>query len=336
MINIEPFIQKVLRTIAAHRTGQPGGYRRMLADPPHEAELYGTADAAILLYTLGELPAPGSAEHGGLIRTLQGFQREEDGMFPGAGHHAIHSTAFAISALELLDAKPLHPLKALHPLKERTGLAAFLDGLDWKQQPWGESTKGAGVYAALVLAEEADKAWEDWYFDWLWNEADPETGLWRQGAVTGRGDSAADDGAPLFHHLAGSFHYLFNQDYRKRRLRYPEPLADTCLTLFQSGQIPLSKGAFSFVELDVLYLVVSVIEQTSHRAEELKEMVQAIGGHLLEFIAVCVEEQADEVYEDLHTLCGSVCALAIVQSVLPEQVQADRVLNKVLDRRPFI
>ncbi|AIQ48639.1 hypothetical protein R70723_24050 [Paenibacillus sp. FSL R7-0273] len=336
MINIEPFIQKVLRTLDAHRSEQEGGYRRMLADPPEAAELYGTADAAILLYTLGELPAAGSAEHEGLSRTLQGFQQPEDGLFPGAGHHAIHSTAFAVSALELLDAKPLHPLKALHPLKERSGLAAFLDGLDWKHQPWGESTKGAGVYAALVLAEEADNEWEDWYFDWLWKEADPETGLWRQGAITGRGDGASDDGAPLFHHLAGSFHYLFNQDCRKRRLRYPEQLADTCLTLFQSGQIPLSEGSFSFVELDVLYLVVSVMGQTSHRAEELKEMVQAIGGHLLAFIAGRAAEPADEVYEDLHTLCGSVCALAIVQSVLPEQVQADRVLNKVLDRRPFI
>ncbi|MNN99958.1 hypothetical protein D3C81_2197350 [compost metagenome] len=65
-------------------------------------------------------------------------------------------------------------------------------------------------------------------------------------------------------------------------------------------------------------------------------MVQAIGGHLLELIAARAEEPGDEIYEDLHTLCGSVCALAIVQSVLPEQVQAERVLNKVLDRRPFI
>ncbi|WP_042195754.1 hypothetical protein [Paenibacillus camerounensis] len=336
MINIEPFIQKVLRTIAAHRSGGHGGYRRMLTERPDVAELYGTADTAILLYTLGELPAVGSAERAGLARTLQSFQQAEDGLFPGAGHHAIHSTAFAVSALELLDAKPLHPLKALHPLKERSGLTVFLDGLDWKHEPWGESTKGAGVYAALVLAEEADKEWEDWYFDWLWNEADPETGLWRQGAITGRGDGASVDGAPLFHHLAGSFHYLFNQNFRKRRLRYPEQLADTCLKLFQSGQIPLSAGDFSFVELDVLYLVVSVMGQTSHRAEEVRAMVQAIGGHLLEYIAVCAEGPADEVYEDLHTLCGSVCALAIVQSVLPEQVQADRTLNKVLDRRPFI
>ncbi|ASA23476.1 hypothetical protein [Paenibacillus donghaensis] len=136
--------------------------------------------------------------------------------------------------------------------------------------------------------------------------------------------------------IIGSFHYLFNHEYRKKNLRYPEQLADTCLALFDSGRISLSTNTFSFYELDVLYMVVSVMGQTSHRAEELMVMMHTIGKHILEFIKASSEGADENIYEDLHTLCGSVCALAIVQSVMPEQVYSDRLLQKVLDRRPFI
>ncbi|ASA23477.1 hypothetical protein [Paenibacillus donghaensis] len=103
-----------------------------------------------MLYTLGELPEKGTTEYQGLVRTLQSFQQEENGLFPGAGHHPIHGTAFVVSALELFGTKPLYPLKTLQHLKEHSVMTAFLDGLDWKREPWSESTKGAGIYAALV------------------------------------------------------------------------------------------------------------------------------------------------------------------------------------------
>ncbi|MNC08535.1 hypothetical protein D3C75_561290 [compost metagenome] len=277
MINLEPFLAKVRASLAAHRAAEAGGYRRRLLDPPW-AELYGTSDAAIIQYTIGDLPEK-SGERQQMIQVLQSFQDRETGLFTGAGHHPIHATAFAISALELLDAKPQRPLEALKEIRSREGLQQFLDGLDWRREPWRESQKGAGIYAAMVLSGEADEAWEDWYFEWLWQEADPATGLWRKGAVSAAGD-AANPGAPLFHHLAGSFHYLFNQNYRKRPLRYPGLLADTCLELYAAGQVPESEEDFSFYELDVLYTTTGIMAQTSHRREELKRMNEEIGGRL--------------------------------------------------------
>jgi hypothetical protein len=143
-------------------------------------------------------------------------------------------------------------------------------------------------------------------------------------------------GAPLFHHLAGSFHYLFNQNYRNRPLRYPERMADTCLELYTAGQIPESKDDFSFYELDVLYTTTEVMAQMAHRHEELIRMNEEIGGRFLKFLAVRTARQGEDFFPDLHTLCGAVCALAIVQSFKPEQVGIERALNKVLERRPFI
>lgn len=79
-------------------------------------------------------------------------------------------------------------------------MTAFLEGLDWRGEPWGESLRGAGLYAAMVLSGSVKEDWESAYFQWLLDNADPETGLWRAGCILGTGGESA--GAPLFHHIA--------------------------------------------------------------------------------------------------------------------------------------
>lgn len=331
MVNINAFIEKVKLSLLAHQVEGTSSYRRRLND--QSADLYGTADAAIIVYTLGELPASGQ-ERQEWVDSLQGFQDNTSGLFHGEGHHPIHGTAFAISALELLQAKPLYPIAALQHLQQQNELANFMDGLNWHSEPWSESQKGSGIYAALVLSDSVSEQWEEWYFQWLWEQEDQHTGLWRNGAIIEKATGVR--GAPLFHHLAGSFHYLFNIDYRKRKLRYPEKLVDTCLSLYHTGQLPLSTDRFSFYEIDWLYSFLSVMNQTEHRKSECIAVVQAISQQFLAFIARMGEASVEEAYDDLHTLCGAVCALALVQSVLPDQVECDRTLLKVLDRRPCI
>lgn len=330
MTDIQPFLAKIRRSIAAHQADAPGGYRRKLSDSSASADLYGTANAVILLYTLGGLPLQQSDEHRALIAMLQQFQDPRSGLFNGIGHHPLHGTAFAISALELLDSKPLYPLTDLQELKDTSALHEFLDSLNWVREPWAESHRGAGLYAAMVLAGEVDADWEDAYFNWLHEETDPITGLWRKAAM----QQAAS--APLFHHLASSFHYLFNLNYRHRKMRYPNAWIDTCLQLHNANEIPLKADALSFVELDVLYTLIVAAEQTDYRSEELQAMTHAICKHLLHSIESLSYGSDNDVFEDLHELCGTTCALALVQSVMPEQIDSDRILLKVLDRRPFI
>ncbi|QHW33573.1 hypothetical protein GZH47_24100 [Paenibacillus rhizovicinus] len=99
-MNINPFLAKVIRSIEAHKAEPHGGYRQKLSDPV-VADMYGTADAIILLYTLNQVPNAGSSEHDALVKTLQSFQQPDSGRFPGRGHHPVHGTAYALSALEL-------------------------------------------------------------------------------------------------------------------------------------------------------------------------------------------------------------------------------------------
>ncbi|GMK37492.1 hypothetical protein PCCS19_05460 [Paenibacillus sp. CCS19] len=330
MTDIRPFLAKIRRSIAAHQAGEPGGYRRKLSDSSTTADLYGTANAVILLYTLNELPAQHTDEHRAFVAALQQFQDPHTGLFNGIGHHPLHGTAFAISALELLDSKPLYPLIDLQDLKDPTTLYEFLDNLNWIREPWAESHKGAGLYAAMVLAGEVDDAWEEAYFNWLHEETDPSTGLWRKAAM----QQAAS--APLFHHLASSFHYLFNLTYRNRKMRYSKAWIDTCLQLHNANEIPLKVDALSFVELDVLYTLIHAASLTDHRAAELQAMIHAICDHLLRSVESLSGGSDGDVFEDIHELSGTTCALALVQSVMPERIDSDRVLQKVLDRRPFI
>ncbi len=187
MINLQPFIDDVERLIAAHDLGRPGAYRRWtLQDDKAGRDLglnpYGCADAANLLYTIGRFPQD-PAQRQGFIDVLQGLQDPATGLFSEPTHHQIHCTAHCIAALELFDRRPRHRLAALEPFLDRPALEAFLDGLDWLASPWNMSHRGAGLFAALVLAHQAPPAWQDWYFDWLAGRADPATGFWRKGCV---------------------------------------------------------------------------------------------------------------------------------------------------------
>ena len=120
----------------------------------------------------------------------------------------------------------------MHDLMQYTDIQALyglLDGLDWKHDPWSQSHRGAGIYAALVLTNAVDSRWQDSYFAWLRREADPETGLWRLGCVK-------EGSVPVWHHMAGSFHYLFNHEYAKQPLPFPEKMIDTMLWLLYKDE----------------------------------------------------------------------------------------------------
>ena len=144
--------------------------------------------------------------------TLQRFQDPETGLFREDSHDPIHTTAHCLAALELFDAGPRHPLRALAPLAAPGALEDFLDGLDWRGDPWRESHRGAGVYAARWLAGECDANFEDRYHGTV-NAADALPYQRAAGAT-------ALFVAPL------ALHYMLDNQI-EQRLRYARLLAPT-------------------------------------------------------------------------------------------------------------
>lgn len=320
-----------IKTIVKKHEIAPGTYARWTMDDGTDRNMgvneYGCADAANILYTIGAFPKD-AGERAAFVQALQKLQNPENGLYVEPTHHTIHTTAHCTAALELFDALPLYPLKGLDRYKTKEGLYQLLDGLAWVDNPWPNSHQGAGIYAALTVTEEATREWNGWYFDWFWNEADPDTGLWRKGCQTGE--------APIYAHMAGSFHYLFNHEHAKMPLRYPEKMINTCLDMYYNNKLRADFGTFvGFLEIDWVYCVTRALRQCNYRFEECVEAVTDFAEKYLDYLMGLDPETSEEM-DDLHMLFGAVCCIAELQRFLPGCVVTEKPLRLVLDRRPFI
>lgn len=335
MIDLRPFVESVRAIVASHALGVPGLHRRFTIPGPDEtgapramgANPYGCADATNLLYTIGALPSE-PEERNGWVASLRSLQDPETGFFRESTHDALHTTAHCLGALELFDAAPAAPLSALAPLRQPGRVAAFLDGLDWAGAPWTEAHRGAGLYAALEIAGEADPAFSDAYFAWLAGEVDPATGLLRRGAV----DPSPAGG--VFPHLAGSFHYLFNFEHARRPWPHAAALVDTCLAIREAATFPLAKLVW-FADVDWVYCLSRSRRQSGHRSDEALRTLETFAEEYATFL-LGLDPETDEGLDDLHRLFGAVCALAELQAAAPGVLASDPPLRLVLDRRPFI
>ncbi len=332
MRDIEPVLQKIRRTVASHRLSREGEYARTLLDTaPGETPRvneYGVADAANILYTLGDF-APCRIFREGFTSALKALQDPETGLFSEPTHFPVHTTAHCTAALELFDERPAPP-KELLPYLEKDRLYELLDSLQWVSSPWNNSHIGAGIYVALVLSGAAGRDWEEDYFSWLWEEADPETGLWRKGCLSAPGSR------PAYEHMAGSFHYLFNHEYAARPLRYPEKTVDTQIALWRDRALPPDFGTrCGFLEIDWIYCLTRASRQTPHRFREGKEVLREFAGGFLDCLE-SADPETDRSFDDLHMLFGAVCAVAELYRALPGEFSAAKPPRLVLDRRPFI
>lgn len=344
MLDIRNLLGAVHETVQKHSLGEPGKYRRWLwQDEKKERHLgineYGCADAANILYTIGCFPE-NLEEKAQWIEALQSLQNPETGLFYEKTHDPLHTTAHLSGALNLFDARVKYPIKALHYLQERKKLISFLESLHWQNNPWLDSQKGAGIYATLVLNNEVGLDWQRWYFDWLWENADPVTGFWR----TGFANYAKNQGiAPIFHHLAGSFHYLFNHEYAHMPIRYPHKVVDSCLEILKNGcqqeEQPilgsrLGRG-IGFSDIDWVYCLNRSQRQCGHRYKDCRQALKSFAEKYIHFLLSVHPETHDD-FNDLHWLFGMVCALAELQQALPGCIITEKPLQLVLDRRPFI
>lgn len=329
-MNINGIIQKAEEIVARHRISE-GVYSRYLWQNQKGTRKlgvneYGCADATNILYTIGRFEScPEKRKH--WVQALQQMQNPETGLFTEATHHPIHTTAHCIAALELFDARPLYPLAALMPYLDFANLHQMLEKLNWDYNPWTSSHQGAGLYAAMAITETCDAAWEEDYFSWLKEHADPVTGL---GLKNRRGD------APLCHQLYGWFHYMFNHEYAHRPIPHPEQLIDSCLAMYDQHQLQDVFGkAIGFREIDWVFALNRASRLTPYRFAEIKERLRDFASSYLPWLD-SLDPMTDDGLNDLHQLFGAMCAVAELQIALPGEIKSDKPLKNVLDRRPFI
>jgi hypothetical protein len=323
-IDFSPIIPKIRKIIDTHKLAD-GSYGRWLTDT--EPNPYGCADAANILYSIGDFPQD-PAERAEWAKVLQAMQDPETGLFTEPTHHTIHTTAHCMAAIELFDAKPLHRAYALEKYMDKDAMAAFFDTLLWVDSPWNNSHQGAGLYVALNLGgSEGAAEFNKNYFDWLWENTDPDTGFWRKGCQNGV--------KPIWHHMAGSFHYLFNHEHAHMPLRYPEKVIDACLAMYEAHDHPNFAKQANFIEIDWVFCLTRAQQQTPHRWHEVTAALEAFAVEYADFW-MNADYETNKSLNDLHMLFGGVCALAELQRALRGRILTEKPLKLVLDRRPFI
>lgn len=330
MYDLRPFIQSVEQIVARHRLVNPGEYTRWLAQNEQGTRdlgstPYGCANAVNILYTIGALPDSGN-ERQAMVRVLQAFQNAQTGLFVNPGNYETHTTAFLAGALDLLGAKPLYTAEAFRKYESKEALFRFMDGIDWAENPWLGSHLGAGIYASMLLTGTAGDEWEDLYFQWLEENADPRTGLWKKGSL---------EGAPRFHYLAATFHYVFNFEHARRALPYPRQLLDTCIRAYREGACIDFAKELGWPDIDFAYLLARVQRRAGERWQEVQEILREIADGLIRQLEAMDPETSDRL-NDLNTLFAIVCALAVLQEALPGYIRTSRPLKLVLDVRPFL
>lgn len=331
VLYIDDILQKAADTVKMHELAEgqyarwlwqnAGGTRNLGIDP------YGCADAANILYTIGQFPSTEESRRH-WIASLQGLQDPHTGLFTDRTHHPIHTTAHCIAALELFETRPVYALTQLEEYASKEGIIHLLESLDWVNDPWDMSHRGAGAYAALVLTDSVDADWQDTYFSWFWENADEETGLWRKGAVR-KGDIVQ-----MFPSIAGTFHYLFNHEYAKRPLRYPDRMIDTCLAYYDSVKDNFGLG-IGFSQIDWVYCLNRAGRQTAYRFSDSRDALKDFAYRFITNLG-SIDAGKDDRFQDLHALFGAVCCLAELQQAIPGVIRSRKPLKLVLDRRPFI
>lgn len=332
-LNINPIIDKMYELVQRRKLA-PGSYARLpggtLPNP------YGCADAANILYTIGKFPRD-PFERSESVRILQQMQDPVTGLFVENRddpiyqkiypHHPVHTTAHCMAALELFDAAPVHRAYALEPCLQEPEFLEFMEAIEWRDNPWPGSHRSAGLYVALNLGGSDTTAFNKRYFQWMWDNADPETGMWRKGCQDGT--------KSIWDHMGGSFHYLFNHEYAHMPLHYPEKMIDSCIRMYLEerrkgfGQRP------GFIEMDWVYCLTRASQQTPHRFWEIRECLEDFACILTDTF-LNADWDHDTSINDLHMLFGTACAFAELQRVLRGKLISDIPLKLVLDRRPFI
>ena len=329
-INITHVIDNIAKVVQRHRLA-PGSYRRFMQDDfPNP---YGCADAANILYTIGRFPRE-QYERDEFVRILREMQDKDSGLFiekPSEKgkfvHDPIHTTAHCMAALELFDAAPMYKAKALEQYLDGDAMSAFLESFHWRTTPGAPAHKGAGLYVALNLGGSDCREFNKNYFKWLWDNTDPDTGLMGIGCQDGQ--------MSIWHHMGGTFHFIFNMENAHIPIRYPDKLIDSCIDMYRNNPLENFGKESRFVEMDWVYCLSRSIQQTPHRYYEVMECLEDFAEKYME-LWFNVDYDTDRNMNDMHELFGGVCALAELSRALRGKLYSDVPLKLVLDRRPFI
>ena len=307
-----------------------------------KASLYGTCDMVYNLVITGGLEkylkTHPEEDVGEWIAHIQSYQDSRTGWFKEGLinyglHFKEHSTAFAISALKLLDARPKYDLKISQELTSQKKVERWLRrGPEWGLLYWPGSHRGGGIgaiYATLGKNKYPHERFFDWYFKLLDDMADPEVGFWRIGWI-----HKINKNRLTRNELGGSVHYYWVYVFLNRPLPFPERIIDATLAL--QNEMGTWHEEFSYcIDLDAIFCLTRCCKQTNgYRENDIYEA-------LVQYLDNVVQKMNDkgflfQTYDSAHKLTGYVCAIAEINKFYPELFDLAIPWVQTLDITPWI
>jgi hypothetical protein len=314
----------------------PADYARRPGDP--DTALYGTADVACILYSLGRFDeAAGTAD--AWLGVLSEFQNEASGFFVDRGGmlSTAHNTGFAIGAMNLFQPDlhngelPRWPLRFGQLVEQRADAERYVATLDWRNNCYEAGEDLVGHASSFFNVEDVVKpAW----FDWLVNDIQ-DTLLDHANGMVGVGKPAEGD----LDQIGGTFHFDFFWGALDLRLPFAQARAKSLLGLQQSNGLWDPNNPW-WLTFDAIYMLGRTLPDLA--VDEVQQVLAAIArsvSTVAERAANARQRTSDFVqpWIGAHMLTGALSLFAYAQQVLGEnRVKTSRPLKLVLDRRPYI
>ena len=305
-----------------------GGAGRYGRQPGWSApSLYGVADMACILHTIGSLN-PTAAERAAWADAFELFQDPRTGWFLESEPRTLspeHNTAFALAAMQLLDITPSFEVKMG---AEQTDIRTYLNSLNWRSGVYADSHKGAGIGSIYALVRNLHSpGWFAEYFAACESLFDSNNGL------MGRAKPALGD----IDQIGGTFHYSFLYEFFSLQMPYPRERIDTVIRLRRPDGY-WSPTNRLWLTLDAIYLMTRTLRYCPYRYEDVVSNVRNTMTILQrDVFSIAGRENIFSSSSGLHSLTAAISIAAEVQQFLgAEEVITEWPLKLVLDRRPFI
>lgn len=276
---VQTLRKRVADFVDGLNTGRVGEYRYSVTGEPN---LYASCYALMTLHYVNELPQDPTLR-GAWANYILSFQDPTTGQFLGpelrrplpAGakhdfeHLAMHLATTVLPCLDILGARPRHPLQFAHRFLDSQTLAQWLAQRDWTDA-WLEGNNLLFVLQLLIHLRDdegqpAAAARIDEFFAWLDVSIDPTTGLWGTNGYCSN-----------FVAMCGGYHQLLAYYSEGRPLTSPERLIDVTLALQHAdGGFHPQGGGGACEDVDAVDILVNLYKRHDHKRPLIRTSLRA-------------------------------------------------------------
>lgn len=287
---VDLLLASIGRFVQSRSTGRTGEYT--MCSGGH-ATLYASCFAAMTLDYIGELASLPPVEKQAWIQYLQGWQDPESGLFVGPelmpqdvmgsklhwDYHTMHLTVHVLPALHALGGTPSHPLTFAQRFLHLPYLKGWLDRRDWRDA-WREGNNLLFVGQLLVHLAEMEGCSEaktalHYFFDWLDEKQEPETGVW-----------GTKSGSLLSYAVYGAYHQLLVYCYAGRPIQYAERIIDSVLSLqHPDGGFDPNGGGGACQDVDCADILVKLGVDLGYRQDDIRRALRRLLPSVIEKMA---------------------------------------------------